>query len=399
MSGRGYWGGSERDREKDRAIAREREKQAERDREAERAARQAAQNQPPKVVQLDGLVLLKIINHSKEAMPDVVSGQLLGLDIGQKLEVTNCFPFPLGLSEDASDAYQLEMMKHLRTVNVDNNTVGWYQSAYLGTFFDQGLLEAQYTYQKHIPNSVVVVYDPFQTSKGRLVLKAYRLSDEFMKVYSPSGAASQLEGKPKFSYEEFNKLGLDSCDIFQSVPIKVHNSHLVHGFLYELREEKFSSRKLVDVDRNWSSNLDRLNLNYSNFLEKNLAQLGQAIESYSMEQGKFQYFLRAQARLKQQQSDYLKRRAAENESRLAAGKDPLPEEDLSKNPLFKPQTKPNRLETYLLSNQIDYYCDSISNVSEQTFQKLYLMEAIQKKGGAAAQAAAEATSSPSSSSS
>lgn len=210
-----------------------------------------------------------------------------------------------------------------------------------------------------------------------------------MKVYSPSGlAASQLEGKPKFSYEEFNKLGLDSCDIFQSVPIKVHNSHLVHGFLYELREEKYHAKKLVEVDRNWSSNLERLNLNYSNFIEKNLTQLGTSIESYSMEQGKFQFFLRAQQRAKQQQQDYIKRRAIEAEQRAAQGKDPLPEEDLSKNPLFKPMNKPNRLETYLLSNQIDYYCDSITSIAEQTFQKLYLQEAIQKKTSEAQAASA-----------
>lgn len=136
MSGR--WGGSERDREKDRAIARAREQEREKEAVADREARVAAsQNARPTVVQLDGLVLLKIISHSKEAMPEVVSGQLLGLDIGQKMEVTNCFPFPTGLSEEASDNYQLEMMKHLARVNVDNNTVGWYQSAYLGTFFDQ----------------------------------------------------------------------------------------------------------------------------------------------------------------------------------------------------------------------------------------------------------------------
>lgn len=223
------------------------------------------------------------------------------------------------------------------------------------------------------------MYDPFQTSKGRLVLQAFRLSDEFMKVYSPSGSSfAQLDGKVKFSYEEFNKLGLDSCDIFQQVPIKVHNSHLVHGFLYELREEKFHAKSVSEVDRNWSSDLDRLNLNYSNFLEKNLSHLGTAIESYSMEQGKFQFFLRAQQRQKQQQAEYLKRRQAEAEHRAATGKDPLPEED-PKNPLFKPMNKPNRLETYLLSNQIDYYCDSITKVAEQSFQKLYLMEALQKK--------------------
>lgn len=402
MSGR--WGGSERDRETLRATERQREKERTVAREADRDARhggasssvqaQAAQTNRPVVVQLDGLVLLKIIQHSKEALPEVVSGQLLGLDIGSKLEVTNCFPFPLGLNEVDSDNYQLEMMKHLRTVNVDNNTVGWYQSAYLGMFFDQGLLEAQFTYQKHIPNSVVVVYDPFQTSKGRLVLKAYRLSDDFMRVFSPAGAdAATTAGRPRFSYEELNKLGLESSDIFQQVPIKVHNSHLVHGFLYELREEKMHAASVSDVDRHWSSNLERVNLNYSAFLEKNLTLLGNTIEQYSQEQGKFQFFLRALARQKQQQADHLKKRQVENDARVSAGKDPLPDEDLSRNPLFKPLAKPNRLETYLLSNQIGYYADSITAVSNQSFQKLYLMEALQKKQGAAAAQQAEASGS------
>jgi hypothetical protein len=62
-------------------------------------------------------------------------GQLLGLDIGSTLEVTNCFPFPNRVeSFEDSDAttdlgaeYQIEMMRLLRDVNVDSNTVGWYQ--------------------------------------------------------------------------------------------------------------------------------------------------------------------------------------------------------------------------------------------------------------------------------
>ena len=33
----------------------------------------------------------------------------------------------------------------LRTVNVDNNTVGWYQSAYMGSFFDSSLIDAQHS--------------------------------------------------------------------------------------------------------------------------------------------------------------------------------------------------------------------------------------------------------------
>ncbi|KDO44069.1 hypothetical protein CISIN_1g034084mg [Citrus sinensis] len=82
---------------------------------------------PLRVVQIEGLVMLKIIKHCKEFSPALVTGQLLGLDVGSVLEVTNCFPFPEEDEEIEADGanYQLEMMRCLREVNVDNNTVGW----------------------------------------------------------------------------------------------------------------------------------------------------------------------------------------------------------------------------------------------------------------------------------
>ncbi len=46
-------------------------------------------------VRLDGHVVLKIAKHCRECMPNLVTGQLLGLDVGQTLEVTECFPFPV----------------------------------------------------------------------------------------------------------------------------------------------------------------------------------------------------------------------------------------------------------------------------------------------------------------
>jgi hypothetical protein len=39
--------------------------------------------------------VLKIIKHCEEFAPALVTGQLLGLDVGSVLEVTNCFPFPV----------------------------------------------------------------------------------------------------------------------------------------------------------------------------------------------------------------------------------------------------------------------------------------------------------------
>jgi translation initiation factor 3 subunit H len=49
-----------------------------------------------RAVELSGLVLMKIAKHcSEKAGSSVVTGQLLGMDVGQTLEVTDCFPFPV----------------------------------------------------------------------------------------------------------------------------------------------------------------------------------------------------------------------------------------------------------------------------------------------------------------
>eukprot|EP00951_Prasinocladus_malaysianus_P038905 scaffold430820_cov45-Prasinocladus_malaysianus.AAC.1 len=58
------------------------------------AQKQNAAETPLRQVQVDGHAILKMVDHCKSSMPNLVTGQLLGLDIGQTLEVTDCFPFP-----------------------------------------------------------------------------------------------------------------------------------------------------------------------------------------------------------------------------------------------------------------------------------------------------------------
>lgn len=65
------------------------------------ATKSQATETPMRQVQVEGQVVLKIVEHCKAAMPNLVTGQLLGLDIGQTLEVTDCFPFPNVGGEDA----------------------------------------------------------------------------------------------------------------------------------------------------------------------------------------------------------------------------------------------------------------------------------------------------------
>ena len=132
-------------------------------------------------------MLLKIIKHCKQSIPDIVTGQLLGLARNGVVEVTNCFPRPDDDDESSGSSahYQLEMMKRLREVNADTNTVGWYRSAYLGSVFNESMIDSQIAYQVKIEKSVVLVYDPLQSATlGGLALKAYRLTEEFMKEFS-----------------------------------------------------------------------------------------------------------------------------------------------------------------------------------------------------------------------
>ena len=85
----------------------------------------------------------------------MVAGSLLGIDIGGVLEVTYTFSFPVpkneadgsldGVEDLDGAEYQIEMMKMLRDVNIDNNCVGWYQSMYMGTVCTNDVVTYQYS--------------------------------------------------------------------------------------------------------------------------------------------------------------------------------------------------------------------------------------------------------------
>ncbi|KAM5569864.1 eukaryotic translation initiation factor 3 subunit H [Rosa sericea] len=324
---------------------------------------------PLRVVQIEGLVILKIIKHCKEFSPALVTGQLLGLDVGSVLEVTNCFPFPIREEDEEIEAdganYQLEMMRCLREVNVDNNTVGWYQSAVcfkhryqstlLGSFQTVELIETFMNYQENIRRCVCIIYDPLKSNQGVLALKALKLSDSFMELYRSNN----------FTGEKLREKNLSWVDIFEEIPIKVSNSALISAFMTELEADT----PVIQCD------YDRLQLSTSPFLERNMEFLIECMDDLSMEQQKFQYYYRNVSRQQAQQQAWLQKRRTENMARKAAGEEPLPEEDPS-NPIFKPLPEPSRLDSFLITNQISNYCNQINGVAGQSFSRLYLTKAL-----------------------
>ncbi|WOL01370.1 eukaryotic translation initiation factor [Canna indica] len=314
---------------------------------------------PLRVVQIEGLAVLKIIKHCNEFLPALVTGQLLGLDVGSVLEVTNCFPFPIREEDEEIEAdganYQLEMMRCLREVNVDNNTVGWYQSTLLGSFQTVELIETFMNYQENIRRCVCIVYDPSRSAQGVLALKALKLTDSFMELYRNNN----------FIGEKLREKKLSWVDIFEEIPIKVSNSALVSAFMTELEPE--SPVKECDYDR--------LRLSTAPYMERNLEFLIDCMEDLSAEQNKFQYYYRNVSRQQAQQQAWLQKRRVENMARKAAGEEPLPEEDPA-NPIFKPLPEPSRVDSYLITNQISNYCNQINGVAAQSFNRLYLMKAL-----------------------
>lgn len=313
---------------------------------------------------------MKIVKHCKEQSPTLVTGQLLGLDIGATLEVTDCFPFPSARpaaeeegDEDEGANYQLEMMRCLREINVDNNTVGWYQSTYLGSYYTEELIETFLAYQENIKRCVCIVYDPTRSTQGTFGLKALRLTDTFMDIYKAG----------EFTFEKITDKSISWQEIVTEVPVKISNSALVSAMMGELTRAPASAAAAGVVQ----ADLDRLSMSVNPFLEKSLEFLSECMDDLAAEQQKVAFYQRNLSRQQLQQAQWLQKRKQENLARRAAGQELLPEEEDPNNPAFKTLTEPSRLEGFLITNQVNQYCNQIQDFSQQSLQKLYLVSGAQ----------------------
>jgi len=301
-------------------------------------------------------VIMRIVKHCQENLPDPVTGPLLGLDEGAVLYATDCFGYPQKVNEEDDEGegskYQLDMLRCLRDVNVDCNIIGWYQSTYMGSFLNETLVDTQFIYQSEIPKSVVIVYDPLQLAEGK-AFRAFRLKSAFMKKYAENKKAltSGAALAPTTSQE-----------IFQEVPMTIVNPVMVEAFLLD------QSRK---TNENQFAALDLENQSY---LEKNITFLLDSLDYLSSEQQKMQYYERLAVRQAQQQKTFTEKRRQENVSRRERGEELLPEQE---GPAFKRVQMPSQIDTLLLSNQIQTYCSQIQNFAGDSFGKVYLVGGVQ----------------------
>ena len=281
--------------------------------------------------------LLKIVKHCHDSLPQMVTGSLLGLVVQNGvLEITHAFPSPDSATNaagkeddfDAGQDFQLEMMRMLREVNVDNNCVGWYQSMYLGIYSNSSVLENQFSYQTDLsPNAICVLYDPLQTANGSFILKAFRLTEQCLEL--------KQTGRNDF---------LHPSQIFEELPVTCTNPKLAQALLKEYQPN------LNDIA------LDRLDLSTHPYLEKHLEFLCGWVDELSAEQHKFQYYTRHLARNK-------------NKDAVAA----------NKAEAWNASEAPKRMESLLVTNQIRNYCDQMDKFADGGLTKLFLAGGLHKE--------------------
>eukprot|EP00933_Yihiella_yeosuensis_P061629 TRINITY_DN64465_c0_g1_i1.p1 TRINITY_DN64465_c0_g1~~TRINITY_DN64465_c0_g1_i1.p1 ORF type:complete len:349 (+),score=90.32 TRINITY_DN64465_c0_g1_i1:46-1092(+) len=300
-----------------------------------------------KLVQMDSLVFLQIMKHCRQLLgSSSVTGQLLGMDVGDNLQITHSFGYVQKggydsqqdqTQADDGEQYQMDTLRRLREVNVDSNTVGWYQTCFLGQFISTTVIETQHLYQTEIPRSVLIVYDSLQAAIGKPSFRALQLTEEFMTMYGEVSSTAKVDS-----------LNIPETEMFREIPVVITCNPLAECFLLD-----WSIMDPVVT----TSQMETLDVENQAFFEKNVQLLSTSLADLAEEQNKMIMF----------------------ERNMGRGKG----DDKGKGKGFRYQAQPRPLDTMVLSKQIQNYCKAINSYAGDAFSKVYLVSNKPKAAGAA----------------
>jgi translation initiation factor 3 subunit H len=321
---------------------------------------------PVTCVQLDGMVVTKIVNHGRNTTSGGAYGLLVGLDLDGTLEVSNCFPLPNRAFDDDEKAakstarYQASMLRSLKEIQADDSVVGFYQAISLGAFFSQSLLETQAIHQERLrQGGVVVVHDTSPSPSGKATFRAFRLSKAFLDLYK----------KSNFTATGLMSTSLTFSTILEELPVTIRTNPLLASFLETVTQ---SDSPLVPQGSAFSPNFNSLDLSAAG-TNKNLERIIDSLDAYRNEENNLAYISRTIAREKSKADAAMQKRKDENATRVAQGLSPLPEDDVAR--MFKIPAEPSRLESMMLLGQIDAYAKGLEETSGIGLVKMYAAKA------------------------
>ena len=170
---------------------------------------------------------------------------------------------------------------------------------------------------------------------------------------------------------------LTFSSILEEIPLKIRASALLSAFLGSLAESRTTAGSRAGLTIGSSAagvepSFSVLDLGTAG-VTRNLEQIVEAVDNYRTEEGNLSYLSRQIARERAKAENYVMKRKEENQTRVAQGLAPLPEDDVSR--LFKIPPEPSRLESLLLLGQIDAYSKSLAVTASTGLVKMYAANA------------------------
>lgn len=309
-------------------------------------------------IEMEGSVVLSVLRHTSENYPSLYSGSLLGFeDDSGAVSITHAYPFPYpdqyeggSLRSRSGIKYQQEILDALKSLDEGVEFQGWFQSTISGNFVTSQLIDALAQQQLSNKNAFILIHNMASTGK-EVELRALRLSQNFLNTY--------LDNKWKTKDLESHKLSF--FNIFDEIPINIHNQHLVNLFLAG-----------TDIAPS-ASEADNLNFNSnSNITTQLLENLYSQIDSYNFDQTNFNYYQRQLQKEHTKILQWKQARKVENAERSKIGE---PELDLEEwLTVFKLPTGPSRFNNTLHSRAIDEFADDILKKCDEELIKSFAIE-------------------------
>jgi translation initiation factor 3 subunit H len=332
-----------------------------------------------KTVQLDCLVVMKIIKHvdsefysgMSEVAGETCAGILTGLIAADdhRLEVTNCFPTPRSevliegeefsqgvlQNDDGKHTEITDMLKRFREMNIDYELVGFYQAHKFGACFTQEVIDSLVDYQTIFQDGVVIVYDPVRTRQGQVSLRAFRLTNKALELSISGDWSPEAVAAAKLTHET----------ILEELPVVIKNSHLMNVMLSQLglvRKTKpapflelGTRRSLEKCLRSLLGNVDELNKSI------------QAYSKYVNEKQRYDALL----------NSLIQKRQAENDQRAQRNEPPLSLDEI-KRQLKVPQllTRGGMMDIFLNASNAGAFANYASEVTNENIAKLFISESV-----------------------
>jgi len=278
------------------------------------------------------------------------------------------------------------MMRCLRDVNVDYTHVGWYQCSVMESYVNITTIDTQYSYQVEFGRRCIcLVFDPLRTQRGKIALKAIRLSDKFMKLARELLTKKDSEAvsvqDTVITQELLSKMNITSEDMFEELPIKIHNLSLVESLLFDVEVcfcfkfiflcqakltpllllyyyKKLYFKYLTGTMRFGSVTVWLFRPLHEPTLERVVEGMIECLDDLTSEYNKYQYYQRKMAQQKLAMQKKKDKTQEEEEIALKA----------------MAQQQPNRLESLLIAHQVHNYCQQVNQFTGASLEKLYVAE-------------------------